>query len=143
MYPRLLTTPLFTLHTFGLLLAAAYIAAYWYLMRQGRREGLDIDALGSLGIWAIVGIPVRQGGKLYNSAVVIDSDGKVRERYSGLILGGIDEVNYRKLTAADLKRQWGEAAKAAGKKFILTPGCSVPNDSSDEELSRLPKILGA
>src|SRR5713226_2225954 len=67
---------------------------------------------------------------------------KVRERYSGVILGGIDEVNYRKLTAADLKRQWGEAAKAAGKKFILTPGCSVPNDSSDEELSRLPKILG-
>jgi uroporphyrinogen decarboxylase len=69
--------------------------------------------------------------------------GKVRERYSGLILGGIDEVNYRKLTSADLKRQWGEAAKAAGKKFILTPGCSVPNDSSDEELSRLPKVLGA
>ncbi len=68
---------------------------------------------------------------------------KVRERYSGVILGGIDEVNYRKLTSADLKRQWGEAAKAAGKKFILTPGCSVPNDSSDEELSRLPKILGA
>jgi len=68
---------------------------------------------------------------------------KVRERYSGVILGGIDEVNYRKLTPADLKGQWGEAATAAGKKFILTPGCSVPNDSSDEELSRLPKILGA
>ncbi len=69
--------------------------------------------------------------------------GKVRERYSGLILGGIDEVHYRKLTPGDLKGQWGEAVKAAGKKFILTPGCSVPNDSSDEELSRLPKILGA
>jgi uroporphyrinogen decarboxylase len=69
--------------------------------------------------------------------------GKVRERYSGVILGGIDEVNYRKLTPGDLKSQWGEAAKAAGKKFILSPGCSVPNDSSDEELSRLPKVLGA
>jgi uroporphyrinogen decarboxylase len=68
---------------------------------------------------------------------------KVRERYSGVILGGIDEVNYRKLTSVDLKSQWGEAAKAAGKKSILTPGCSVPNDSSDEELSRLPKVLGA
>jgi uroporphyrinogen decarboxylase len=68
---------------------------------------------------------------------------KVRESYSGVILGGIDEVNYRKLTADDLKRQWTEAAQAAGKKFILTPGCSVPNDSSDEELSRLPKILNA
>jgi len=35
-----------------------------------------------------------------------------------VILGGIDEVNYRKLTPGDLKGQWGEAAKAAGKKFI-------------------------
>jgi len=68
---------------------------------------------------------------------------KVRASYSGVILGGIDEVNYRKLNPADLKRQWTEAAKVAGKKFILTPGCSVPNDSSDEELSRLPKILNA
>jgi len=68
---------------------------------------------------------------------------KVRAGYSGVILGGIDEVNYRKLTPEDLKRQWTEAAQAAGKKFILTPGCSVPNDSSDEELSRLPKLLSA
>jgi uroporphyrinogen decarboxylase len=68
---------------------------------------------------------------------------KVREGYSGVILGGIDEVNYRKLSPAELKRQWTEAAQAAGKKFILTPGCSVPNDSSDEELSRLPKLLSA
>jgi phosphatidylglycerol---prolipoprotein diacylglyceryl transferase len=55
MYPRLLTTPYFTVHTFGVLLAAAYVAAYWWLMRTGRREGLDLDALGSLGFWAIVG----------------------------------------------------------------------------------------
>ncbi len=68
---------------------------------------------------------------------------KVRQGYSGVILGGIDEVNYRKLTPADLKRQWSEAAQAAGTKFILTPGCSVPNDSSDEELSRLSKVLNA
>jgi phosphatidylglycerol---prolipoprotein diacylglyceryl transferase len=40
MYPRLLTTPLFTVHTFGLLLASAYVAAFWWLIREGRREGL-------------------------------------------------------------------------------------------------------
>jgi phosphatidylglycerol:prolipoprotein diacylglycerol transferase len=55
MYPRLLTTPFFTLHTFGALLAAAYAAAFWWLMRGGRREQLDADALASLGFWAIVG----------------------------------------------------------------------------------------
>lgn len=55
MHPRLFTTPFFTLHTFGLLLACAYMAAYWYLLRAGRRSGLDEDALASLGLWAIVG----------------------------------------------------------------------------------------
>jgi len=68
---------------------------------------------------------------------------QVRERYSGVILGGLDEVNYRKLTRVDLKRQWADAKNAAGAKFILTPGCSVPNDSTDEELSLLPKMFGA
>ena len=55
MHPRLLTTPLFTVHTFGLLLASAYVAAFWWLIREGRREGLDVDALSSLGFWAIGG----------------------------------------------------------------------------------------
>src|SRR4029079_16199729 len=55
MYPRLLTTPLITVHTFGLLLAAAYGAAFWWLIRGGRREGLDVDALSSLGFLAIAG----------------------------------------------------------------------------------------
>jgi phosphatidylglycerol:prolipoprotein diacylglycerol transferase len=55
MHPRLVTTPFFTVHTFGLLLAAAYIAAYWWLTREGRRKGLDVDALASFGLWAIIG----------------------------------------------------------------------------------------
>ena len=55
MYPRLLTTPLFTIHTFGALLALAYAAAYWWLMRDGRRHGLNADALGELAFWAITG----------------------------------------------------------------------------------------
>src|SRR5262245_32956612 len=55
MHPRLLTTPFYTLRTFGVLLAAAYVTAYWWMMREGRRQHLDVDALGSLGVWAIVG----------------------------------------------------------------------------------------
>src|SRR6202521_2414804 len=55
MHPRLLTTPLFTVHTFGLLLASAYAAAFWWLIREGRREELDVDVLSSLGFWAIGG----------------------------------------------------------------------------------------
>jgi len=60
-----------------------------------------------------------------------------------VMAGGIDEVNYRKLTAKDIRTQWQAASSAAGRKFILTPGCSVPNDSSVAELALLPKVLGA
>lgn len=67
----------------------------------------------------------------------------VRRRYKGVIAGGIDEVNYRKLAPGELRAQWKAASQAAGAKFILTPGCSVPNDSTPAELARLPQVLGA
>lgn len=66
-----------------------------------------------------------------------------RRQYAGVLLCGIDEVNFRKLPETELRQQWHAAQKAAGKKFILTPGCSVPDESTDEELERLPKVLGA
>lgn len=68
---------------------------------------------------------------------------EMRRRYSQVIMGGIDEVNYRKLTERELKAQWDSAQGAAGKKFILTPGCSVPNESTPGELKRLPAVVGA
>lgn len=55
MFPRLLTTPYYTLHTFGVFLAAAYMTSLWWLVRSGRRKGLDPDELSSLGLWAIAG----------------------------------------------------------------------------------------
>jgi len=55
MHPILLTTPFFTIYTFGVLLAAAYLAALGWLVRGARRARLDPDALMSLGMWAIVG----------------------------------------------------------------------------------------
>jgi uroporphyrinogen decarboxylase len=67
----------------------------------------------------------------------------VRKQYPSAIAGGIDELNYRKLTVKELTAQWHAAQTAAGAKFILTPGCSVPNESTPEELARLPKLLGA
>jgi uroporphyrinogen decarboxylase len=60
-----------------------------------------------------------------------------------VIAGGIDEVNYKKLTGKEIREQWHAASQAAGKKFILTPGCSVPNDCSTAELLRLPDVLKA
>ncbi len=68
---------------------------------------------------------------------------EVRKHYSGVIMGGFDEVNFRKLTPADLKQQWLAASREAGPKFLLAPGCSVPNDTTDAELLRVPAIFGA
>src|SRR5262249_11055193 len=69
---------------------------------------------------------------------------EARAAFPGQVLaGGIDEVNYRTLTAAQIRWQWDAAVHAAGKKFILTPGCSVPNDSSPADLARLPDVLRA
>ena len=67
----------------------------------------------------------------------------LRRKYDGVIMAGLDERGFRNLSPLDLKRQWAAASRAAGRKFILAPGCSVPNDSRDEELSRLPKLFGA
>lgn len=68
---------------------------------------------------------------------------EVRRGYSGVLMGGLDEGNFRRLSEDDLRRQWREAQQAAGAKFILAPGCSVPNDTRDEELLRLVRVLGA
>lgn len=62
MHPRLLTTPFFTIHTFGLLLATAYLVALWWLVRGARRAKLDPDIVTSLGMWAIIGALI--GAKL-------------------------------------------------------------------------------
>ena len=55
MHPILLTTPFFTIYTFGVLLAAAYLSALGWLVRSGRQVGLNPNELTSLGLWAIVG----------------------------------------------------------------------------------------
>lgn len=67
---------------------------------------------------------------------------QIRQHYAQPILGGVDEIDYRKLTSADIRRQWTEARRQAGAKYIAAPGCSVPNDSTPEELARFPQALG-
>lgn len=68
---------------------------------------------------------------------------QARAGFGGVLMGGIDEIEFRALTAGDLRRQTEAARQAAGKRFILAPGCSVPDPSTDEELRRLPDLLGA
>jgi hypothetical protein len=55
----------------------------------------------------------------------------------------LDEVNFRKLTDAQLRDQSKSAQSAAGRRFILAPGCSVPNETTDTEILKLTKIMTA
>lgn len=67
--------------------------------------------------------------------------GAVRARYAGVVIGGIDETKYRTLAPAVLQGQAADARTRAGARFILSPGCSVPNDASPDELRRLRGIF--
>jgi uroporphyrinogen decarboxylase len=66
-----------------------------------------------------------------------------RKKYRGVLMGGLDEVNYRTLTEDQLRQEWQKAQQGAGARFVLAPGCSVPNDSTDSELARLVNVLNA
>jgi len=67
---------------------------------------------------------------------------EMRRHYAQPIFGGVDEVDYRKLTTADIRRQWTAAREQAGSKYIAAPGCSVPDDSTPQELARFPQAMG-
>lgn len=65
----------------------------------------------------------------------------VRKQYSQAIAGGVDEIDFDKLTTADIRQQWLAAREQAGSKYIITPGCSVPDASTPAELARLPRAI--
>ena len=67
---------------------------------------------------------------------------EVRKHFSQTIAGGVDEIDFDKLTTAEMRKQWTEAREQAGSKYIAAPGCSVPNNSTPAELARFPRSLG-
>ena len=64
MYPRLFTIPAFhlfrwepgpfTLHTYGLLLAIAFLTGLYVASRQARKAGLDSNRVADLGIYVLI-----------------------------------------------------------------------------------------
>ena len=62
MHPRLFTTPYFTLHTFGVFLAAAYAIALWWLVRAARRTGINPERAMGLGVWVVIGAVIGAKG---------------------------------------------------------------------------------
>jgi uroporphyrinogen decarboxylase len=67
---------------------------------------------------------------------------EVRKVYPQAIAGGVDEVDFDKLTTEEIRKQWRLAREQAGSKYIITPGCSVPDASTDAELARMSSAVG-
>jgi uroporphyrinogen decarboxylase len=66
----------------------------------------------------------------------------VRKAYSQAIAGGVDEVDFDHLTTEEIRKQWMLAREQAGSKYIITPGCSVPDASTSAELARMSSAVG-
>lgn len=50
MYPKILEFGAITIHTYGLLLAAAFIAGIWVTSRNARKSGINPDTIWNLGL---------------------------------------------------------------------------------------------
>lgn len=87
------------------------------------------QACKKAGIWAIVGMPWRQEGKLFNSAIVIDDTGKVRERYHKV----------------QLAERWPDPGDHLSVFHVKGVPCSIIicHDERYPELVRLPVLAGA
>jgi phosphatidylglycerol:prolipoprotein diacylglycerol transferase len=65
MYPRLFTLPAFdlfgrtigplTLHTYGVLLALAFLAGLWVAHREAKRSGLDASRVTDMAVYVLIG----------------------------------------------------------------------------------------
>ena len=64
MFPKLLELGPFTVYTYGLLLAAAYLSGLQLALLRARRAGLDPNKVMDLGIWVIVAALVGAKGLL-------------------------------------------------------------------------------
>jgi phosphatidylglycerol---prolipoprotein diacylglyceryl transferase len=64
MHPKILTVPAFeflgrhvgplTLHTYGVLLAIAFLAGLWIASRQAKKEGLDGARVGDMAVYVLI-----------------------------------------------------------------------------------------
>ncbi len=54
MYPILFKIGEFTLHTYGVLVAAGFFLAVWVALREGRRVGMDTDVIMDLAFYILL-----------------------------------------------------------------------------------------
>jgi predicted amidohydrolase len=98
-----------------------------YQIREAEKQ--VATACSEAGVYAIVGLPWRQNGKLFNSASVINPEGKVIERYHKI----------------QLAESWPDEGDHLSVFSIDSIPCSIIicHDERYPELVRLPVLAGA
>jgi uroporphyrinogen-III decarboxylase len=66
---------------------------------------------------------------------------EVRQSYSQAIAGGVDEIDFQRLSTQEIVEQWTSARAQAGSKYLITPGCSVPDASTAADLARMTRAV--
>ncbi|MGA2193089.1 MAG: prolipoprotein diacylglyceryl transferase [Nitrospirota bacterium] len=67
MHPILFKLGPLTVHTYGLLIATAFLAAMTFAAHEGKRKGIDPDRMLDLGLWILVAAIV--GSRVFQVAV--------------------------------------------------------------------------
>jgi phosphatidylglycerol:prolipoprotein diacylglycerol transferase len=140
MFPKLISIGSFTLPTYGLLIAVAFVVALWVAMRLGTRAGLDKEKLMNLGIYcALVGL---LGAKilmiLFDLQFFLDHPGEILSLSTlqaagvfqgGLVLAVVFAYLYARhfqlpwLTTADVFAPAIAIGHAIGRLGCLAAGC--------------------
>ena len=67
---------------------------------------------------------------------------RAKRKFSGTLMGGLDEVKIASLGESDLRSEIQQAIMVMQKRrLILAPGCSVPNDITDDPLLKVRDLL--
>ncbi len=65
-----------------------------------------------------------------------------RTKFSGTLMGGLDETRIASLSEEEIKGQIRTAVQTMqNRRLILSPGCSVPDDIKDEPLLRVKDLV--
>ena len=113
-----------------IVLDAARSAHFNVLHVHGSKVYLDIFYSG----WPSAAIS-------YSAAATGLSLEQVKPHYAGILIGGIDENAYRFLSVDDLKKAYRDSVREMGSRLIFAPGCTIPLDTSPEELRRLKAVF--
>ena len=140
MYPKVFDLGPITIHTYGLMLAAAFIAGIWVTSRNARKKGIDPDSIWNMGLVvifsALVGAKIlllitdygyySQNFREIFSLSTLRSGGVY---YGGLLLAMVAALWYLRKkrlpawTIADLAAPGIALGQALGRLGCLSAGC--------------------